>query len=287
MNMLPNPPSRPTLSVRAAALLAALAAGLVVAFVRAPFVVARIATGADFDDRQGLVEHLRVAFRGFWASGQGVLPSDLSHAVQFWAVYHSTKALAAGFLVVVFGILTVGLGRAFTSPTVRRFGQRVALASSGLIAAAGVFVSLLLTMANIQGAMAPFASLLPMLLESGGREYDAATLAGVRRALSEYKGSDVGRPAPLQVIIDDFAWYHVVMAAMAGCVALALAATALVVWRSARRAGPREALRRGSIVLFGAAIATISLGMVVITVANAGTAVDPVPALLAAFEGGL
>jgi hypothetical protein len=94
--------------------------------------------------------------------------------------------------------------------------------------------SLATVMANIQGAVAPFASLLPMVMEGA----PADTVGQIRRGLADYPGAGGRSHAALEVMISDFARYHAAMA------------------------------------------------VIVVVVANTGTAADPVPALRAFFDGG-
>jgi uncharacterized membrane protein len=132
--------------------------------------------------------------------------------------------------------------------------------------------------------VAPFSSLLPMLLDGATNGATdgatdgalAGTLAQVRQDLA---GAQHG-PASA-VMISDFARYHVAMAVIASIVAVVLIGLSAVLWK--RFASDRRARRvRGA---YGVVSALLVLGMVVVVVANATTAADPAPALLALFEG--
>ena len=286
MNTQTIPSQQGARSARAGALWVALGAALTFALLKAPFLVAEQAVGSKFRDRPGLVSSLRKSFKMYWASGETAFPHELATVVRFWLIYHTTKAVVAGLLLVVLTVLTVALFKSLINARDTAFLRRLVLATSGVVAAAMALLSLLVTMANIQGAIAPFASLLPMLDEPGGQPADADTVAEVKRGLTELVASGGQESAPLRVMVSDFGSYHVAMAVVAAFVAVALAAATIALWRSAMRSSPVEARRRRLMVILGAAIVPVALGMVIITLANAGTATDPAPALLAFFEGG-
>lgn len=135
--------------------------------------------------------------------------------------------------------------------------------------------------ANVQGAAAPFASLLPMLTGGGADSRLDATLTQVRQQLSDCPG---GQHSPaLAVMVDDFALYHAVLAAMAVLVALVLLAVCVVLWRRLKAtsdAGSRRAVKAG---ITGSAV--LAAVVLVIAFENVTSAADSPRALADFFNG--
>ncbi|MFC5744579.1 hypothetical protein [Actinomadura rugatobispora] len=253
-------------------MLAVLAVALAAAFVAAPRMLA-----GDFAGSRDLVEALRESFTGYWSSGDRDLSPDLERVVDYWFRYHLAKAAIAAVLLVVLVALGTLVWKAFLKADGR--GKRAALASAGVLVTMLAVSSLLATMANIQGAAAPYASLLPML--TAGAE-PTGTLDQVRQQLAGYPGAGGHTPPALEVMISDFARYHVAMAVIAAIVAAFLIAVSTMLWIRFARTEPSAKRVLGS---FGVLSALLSLAMIVIAVANTATAADPAPALLAFFEG--
>ncbi|TQM32443.1 hypothetical protein [Nocardia bhagyanarayanae] len=271
-------PVAPSRFGRALGVLGALAVVLAAAFVVVPPTLA-----GDFADERDLREAFREAFVEYWRSGARDFSPALESAVDYWFWYHVTKGVIAALLLIVFVALGVLLWRAFLRARGLDAGRNVALASSGMIVTAlGVF-SLLAVMANVQGAVAPYASLLPMLTGGDTDGELAETLDQVRQRLAESLSGGGETPA-LAVMISDFSLYHVAMAVIAAVVAIVLLALNVVVWKRFARATDTRARRvSGS---FGVLAALSSLASIVVVVANTTTAADPGPALSALFDGG-
>ncbi|MET7402726.1 hypothetical protein ABZS66_55520 [Dactylosporangium sp. NPDC005572] len=268
----PASASRPAgVPARAAAVLAVVAAALVAAFVIAPGPLAAAGSGGDLDG-------LRGSFAEYWAAGDRDLSPSLRRSVDYWLDYHLAKGAIAAALLVVLAALGVRLGRVYLRPGTLTAGRRAAVAgAAGFVTLLALF-ALVVVMANIQGAVAPFASLLPML-PGGVLAQPRQQLAGALHA-----GGDVS-PA-LQAMIDDFGRYHVTMAVVASTVAAGFAALTVALWRRCRRT-PRDDRRARRVwVALGAAAALVSLATLAVAVANTTVAADPAPALLAFFEGG-
>ncbi len=146
--------------------------------------------------------------------------------------------------------------------------------------------SLAMVMANVQGAVAPFASLLTMLSDGANDGELGDTLAQVRQRLTESPGmGHQGRPA-LEVMISDFSRYHVAMAVIAATVAAVFIGMSVVLWKRCARTASYDRPTKRVLGSFAVLSALLSLAMIVIVVANATTAADPTPALLASFNGG-
>ena len=250
------------------AVLAAVAAALVAAFVVAPPALAGVGSDADLGDERRLTDAFRAAFVGYWRSGDRDLPPDLQSVVDYWFCFHVVKAVVAALLLIVLVALGAKLWKAFP-----RSGNRVVVAAAGVFVTLFALLALATVMANVQGAAAPFASLLPMLVDGpvdGPVDGDlAGTLEQVRQQLAA--GGPVS-PA-VDVMVDDFARYHAAMVVIATIVAVGLVGAAVVLWRRSHR-------------VFAALFALVTVLVTVVAVANAGTAADPAPALLAFFEGG-
>ncbi|GIF40269.1 hypothetical protein [Actinoplanes xinjiangensis] len=201
---------------------------------------------------------VRDAVAEYWLSGAREFPPALAGLVGYWTGYHLIKAVTAGLLLIVLVALAV------------RFGRRPALAS---LAAVPALFAVALVMANVQGALAPFASLLPMA--AGGGAPSALEPARENLAGSLASGAS---PAPaVEVMVADFAYYHVVMVVIAAVVAVALAVVSWSFWKRPVMPGRRW---------WAVTSAVAALLVSVIAVANTGTAADPAPALLAFLGGG-
>lgn len=275
------------------AALTALAAFLIAAFVVAPGPLAGSLPG-------GLGATVHQAFDDYWRSGQW---DRIQPVVDYWFRYHLAKGAIAALLLAVLIALAVrlwrrGPGRAMGggsggaasggsgrvasggSRRVAGGGSRRAVGAGLGRALAGVGVGLLgvvalaAVMANVQGAIAPFASLLPMLQDG--------TLAQVAPELT----AGAHPPAAVAVMVDDFARYHVAMAVIATVLAVTFAVGAVLAGRRFLRADPADRGSRLATGSIGAVAAVLSVVMIVLAVANTSVAADPEPAFLAFVNGG-
>ncbi|MGW6917834.1 hypothetical protein ACWGB8_29015 [Kitasatospora sp. NPDC054939] len=269
---------------RVLAALAALAAALVAAFVEAPRTLASTGSSA-FADRSDLADAVRRSFVAHWSSGGRELSPDLANVVDYWSRYHVAKAVIAAVLLVVLAVLARVLWRGFLGAGGRGAGGRAALASAAVLVTGLALFALVVVMANVQGAVAPYASLLPILAVGAADGELAGTLDQVRQRLAESQ-SGGGAPDALAVMVGDFARYHVAMAVIAAVVALALGAASAVAWRRFARTGRQDRRARRLLASAGAVSALLAAAVAVVAVANTTTAADSAPALLAFFEGG-
>ncbi|MFC4149009.1 hypothetical protein ACFO0M_22365 [Micromonospora mangrovi] len=286
MNM-PAVASRSTgVSDRALTALAVLAAVLIGAFVVAPPSLAADGTSADLADKRRLTAALRESFVEYWRSGDRKLTPGLDRVVDYWFRYHVTKAAIAAVLLIVLVTLGVQLWTAFVRAGGAGAGRRVGLAAAGALVAMLAPVSLAMVMANIQGAAAPWASLLPMLADGATEGPTVAALTQARQRLADSQQRGGGTTPAVEAMINDFARYHAAMAVIAAVVAVALIILSGVLWRRAARTGTSDRRARRVLRSFAVLSALSSLPVIVVLVANTLTAADPAPALLAFFDGG-
>ncbi|MFJ9118003.1 hypothetical protein ACIRJO_20900 [Streptomyces sp. NPDC102394] len=273
---------------RLLALLATLAAALVPALLLAPHALAANGSQDGLADQRHLVDAVGDGFVGYWHAGDRRLSPDMRQLVDYWFRFHVAKAVIAALLLLVLTALGVLLWRAYARSGGPGTARRAALAAAGTCVAALSLLSLLVVMANVQGAAAPFTSLLSMLpVGTPGHGALADTLDQVRRRLTDASHPG-GAPAPpaLATMISDNSRYHATLAVTAGVVATVFAGMSVALWRRFARTGtPRRRTRRvlGS---FGALSGVASLALVVLAVANTTTATDSARGLLIFFNGG-
>ncbi|MFI1653603.1 hypothetical protein ACH4ZU_01520 [Streptomyces sp. NPDC020472] len=271
---------------RALAMLGTAASALVAAFVLVPDTLAASGPGEGFGREDELAEALRAAFVAYWSSGERAFSPDLDGLVGYWFRYHVAKAVIAALLLIVLVALGTLLRKALLKADGLGAGKRFALAAAGVLATTLALLSLAAVMANVQGAAAPFASLLPMLPTGATGGGLGAVLAQVRERLAAAPGAGDHAPGALDVMIGDFARYHEAMAAIAATVAVVLLVMSGLSWKRFRGTEPAERRTRRVLGSFGALTALSALFVIVVAVANATTAAAPRPALLAFFEGG-
>ena len=265
------PPRSAGLPGRLLATLAALAVALTAAFVVAPATLAASGQEGGFADRRRLSEAVNEAFGAYWQAGERALSPELARVVDYWFRYHVVKAVIAAALLAVLVALGVFLWKAFL-----RADRRAVLGSAGVLVTMLALFSLALVMGNVQGAVAPLASLLPMAVDGPG---------GAAAATALEQLSAGGRTSPvLEVLISDFARYHGAMAVVSVLVAVALLGAGLRFWKV--RASSADRRTRRVLGSFGVLSGLVALAVLVVAVANVSTAADPVPALLALFRGG-
>jgi hypothetical protein len=115
----------------------------------------------------------------------------------------------------------------------------------------------------------------------------ADTLAQARQQLAGSHRTSGYTPPALDAMVSDFARYHAVLAVVAAVVVVALLGLSVMLWRSFARVGSADRRTRRVLGWFGVCAALSALIVAVVLVANAGTATDPAPALLASLNGSL
>lgn len=275
----PVPLSRPAnLPGRTSVTLVVAAVALAVAFVVAPRTLAGSPSSGGFAGRSDLADAARRAFTEFWAGGGSVLSPALDGVVGYWFRYHVAKAVLAAALLAVLVVLGASLWKAYLGAS----GLRgMVLAAAGVVVSAVALFSTAVVMANVQGAAAPFASLLPTIVVGAPDGEVTATLDEVRQQLA---GS--GSSPALDAMVRDFETFHTALALVAAAVALVLVGGSTALLRRRAATPPADRRTRRALGAAGVVGALLALGFVVVALANAGTAADPAPALLAFVEGG-
>jgi hypothetical protein len=287
LHTLANPSRTAGISGRFLATLVALVAGLTAAFVVAPPRLAASGPSGDLATEDQLIAAFRTEMLGYWRSGERNYPPGLQRVVDYWFRFHLIKGGIAALLVVVLGVLAVLLWRTFLRADGLGMGNRAALVSAGSAAPMLALFALAVVMANIQGALAPFASLLPMLTDGAPDARLAGPLEQARQQLAGSHRTSGYTPLALDAMVSDFARYHAVMAVVAAVVVVALLGLSVMCWRRFTRAGSSDRRSRRVWGWFGVCSVLSALIVTVVLVANAGTATDPAPALLGLFNGGL
>ncbi|GAA2214775.1 hypothetical protein GCM10009850_102410 [Nonomuraea monospora] len=263
-----------------------LAVLLAAAFVVAPRTLAASRPDGGFADQRSLVQTLGKAFVEYWRSGNRDLPPSLNRVVDYWSRYHVAKAVIAAILLIVLVALGVLLWKAFLRSGALGAVRRAALASTGVLVTIPALFSLLVVVANVQGAVAPFASLLSLLPAGASDGALADTIHQVRQGLAEPAGAGHRTPPALEVMISDYALYHLTLVVTGFVVAVVLTGVSVVLWTASARTGSPDRRTRRVLRSFGVLAAMSSLIMFVVVVANMTNVADPAPALLAFFDGG-
>ncbi|GLW27461.1 hypothetical protein [Actinoplanes regularis] len=189
------------------------------------------------------------AFAAYWSSGGPDFPPDLQHLIDYQFHYHLARVMIAVPLLAVLVTLAVLLRR-FRLP----------------IGALALAVAVLL-IANVQGAVSPFGTLLPNLASGPADAGLAAALAQVRDQLHNGPMS----PA-LHVMLDEYVRWHVTKGVLAALLAAVLVGLSVVAWRRRRR-------------LLGLLTALLTVAAVVVVAANVSTVANPNPPFLLLLQG--
>ena len=194
------------------------------------------------------VEDFPRAFVNYWNEGRPGFPSDLQPIVDHQFRYHLIRAGITLLLLAALLTLLVRLPR-----------YRVLLAALTLVVA-------VLLIANVQGFVSPFGTLLPHLAPQPGEPGLPAALTQVRDQLANGPRS----PA-LGVMLDEYRRWHVVKAVLIAILSTALIGLAVISWR-----------RRRVVSLLTAALGVAAL---VIVAANVTTVANPDPPFLLLLQG--
>ncbi len=249
---------------------------LVVAFFLLPGTVARVWATEDGITTGVLAETLGTAFSPWWSSAAAPLTPDMEAVVSFWRVFHVTKALIAGALVIALLLTAQHVWKAYARADGR--AARAGIALLGMVGAPLAPLMLLVVMANVQGAIAPLSSVMGLLPMDGS----VPEVAQVR----EHFAAGTTTPV-LDALISDFRTYHVAMVVIAVIAAAIVVAADIALWIRWSRI-PREDVRLRRVTAIGAAaMATLVPLLLLVMVLNVSTVGDTAPALAAFFEGSI
>ena len=276
-NLVAGGRQRPVQPRRIVLLALATLVALVATFVAPPWLA-----GGDQAERDHLATVTEGAITEYWHSGRHGYPHSLAKLVDYWTRFHVAKTVLATLTLVM--ALSLGV-LAWRSLTTRRRSTRatsLALGTTGLFATLVCGFCLLAVMANIQGALAPLSSLLSVPSFGHGTNLQAVS-SEMADGLAHYR---TARPSPpLTVMVDDFRWYHEILAVLAGALALVSAVAAWWLWRALRQTdqAPRSTkiVNRSYTVLF----ALLTVAEVVLCVGNITVANDSAHALLTLVRG--
>ncbi len=267
---------------RALAILTALAVALVAAFVFAPPMLAANGSEGGLSDHRKLARTANGAFIEYWRSGDRAFTPGMQRLVDYWSRFHVAKAAITAILLIVLIALCVLLWKAF----LRAGGLKgAAFASAGVLVTILVVVSVAALVANIQGAVAPFTSVLTLLPVGTSHGPLGDTFEQVRQRLAEYRSTGHQTSPALQMMIDDNVRYHVAVLVMAPILALVLIGTSVLLWK--RFTGSSDRRTRRTLASFGTASALFSLLFAVLAVANLTVAEKPALALVNFFNGSI
>ncbi len=255
------------------------ATALLVALVAVvPFPLASALSGGRYRDLGALRAGVTEGFVQLWGTSDGRL-GELSAAADFWARFHVVKATLSTVLLVVLCILLARAWRASTETGSR--GRRWGLAVLGLGASGLALVSLLVVVANLQGAVAPLSSVLGVLSFSD----PGGPLEPVVEQARQVVGSGAATPAA-EVLRADFVRYHAVMAMLGTAVTLALIAGAVVLWRQRSHTDRSQRSWRRVLAAGGTGLLLPASAFALVAAANVSTALSPSVALLGFLAGG-
>jgi hypothetical protein len=270
---------------RALAILTALAVALVLAFVFAPPMLAANASESGLSDRRELVRTANGAFIEYWRSGDRAFTPGMQRLVDYWFRFHVAKAAITAVLLIVLIALCVLLWKAFLSAGRLGAGKAAAFASAGVLVTILVVVSVVALVANVQGAVAPFTSVLTLLPVGTSRGRLGDTFQQVRQRLAEYRSTGHQTSPALHMMIDDNVRYHVAVVVMASILALVLIGTSVLLWK--RFTGSSGRRTRRTLASFGTAAAVFSLLFAALAVVNLTVADKPALALVNFFNGSM
>jgi hypothetical protein len=184
------------------------------------------------------------AFVAYWSSGGRHLPPDLQHMVDHQFRYHLVRVLIALPLLAVLVTLAVRLPR-----------FRLPLGALALAAA-------VLLIANVQGFVSPFGTLLHILASETDKPAVATVLTQIRDQVAHGPTS----PA-LSLMLDEYVRWHVFKGALAGLLAAVLIGLSVAAWRRRRR-------------WYSVLTAVPAAAALVVVAANVYTVADPHPGFL-------
>ncbi|MGL5912116.1 MAG: hypothetical protein ACRCZP_19085, partial [Phycicoccus sp.] len=221
--------ARPFSSLGMTGLLVATSA-LVAATMLLPWPVAAWWAGTSWHGPDDLARAVGDGLVSDWTSSAvpGGGGSGLLEPSRFWGRFHLVKAVLAALLL---GMAVTLTARCWSAPGAGSTRRRTAAWRAADVASGGLAgLSLLVMVANVQGAVAPLSSVISFL--PTGPE-DAAVVAAVGELQSDLAA---GPRSPMaETLVHDFSVYHAVMAGLGATTAVAMAALVLGLWRRQHR----------------------------------------------------
>lgn len=239
-----------------------------------PGAVASVSSGVDGISTATLARSVGVAFSEWWRTGAAPLTGGMEEVVKFWQIFHVAKAAVAAILLVLLTMTGAQVWKAYAQATTRarRFGYAVI----GVAGAPLTLLVLIILLANVQGSIAPLSSVMGLIPMDGS----VAEVTAVREQFAAGSSTPV-----LDVLVNDFRDYHLVIVFAAPIAAAGVMVADLVLWL--RWVGlPREnyLLRRVCLVV-AVVTPSVALMLVLIMIVNLSTVLDIAPALAAFFGG--
>lgn len=203
----------------------------------------------------------------------------LSELTQLWGGFHLLKAAIAGVVVLSLAALSSHVRCRGEAAGPR--GRRRAVATAYGAVILWQLGALTLLLANVQGALAPFASATSLLPTRGGESALVGVLDSLRQSVAADPLATAGGIA--SELLADFALYHAVFAVMAAVAGLSLSALALraFVGRWPLREPARS--HQGGWLLRTTLHGASGSLFLLLSLANFSTWMTPVPALLASL----
>lgn len=220
------------------------------------------------------------AFVRSGVSRTGIASGALVELVSPWREFHLVKATVAVTLVLTLIRLTAVLSKEARSAGTRRTRRSSHAAYGGVLA--WMLAALTIGLADLQGALAPLASVASLLPTAHPSGEVGTTLAELRETVQIDPTPPAGLAGDLLI---DFARYHAafaILGTVVGVVLIVLALPAAVDgWR--RR---HEAVALGTWPWQVGLFSGVGAFLILVAAANASTWLNPVPALVASLGGG-
>lgn len=275
-----TPPLRPAPERVGNVRLGAGAMALVAAFVLLPRPLAQVLSGQSYGNEHHLSGQVTAAFVQYWRIGQRALTPELTHLIIYWRWFHVVKAVSAIGLLVVLVLLASRIWKAYARTGVH--------ASAWPAATGGVLVTILsvcafaLALANVQGTLAPFSSLMSLLPINSAHGELATVVGQVKQELAHYPSGSSGA---LEMIVSDFAFFHVVVAVISAIAAVVLIVLTITSWRTFSRAAKADRHLRRLFASLGLASVLLTALIAMLTLANTTAAAASPTAVLNFYNG--
>lgn len=257
-----------------------LSTALAAAFVLLPRPVASAVSGRSYGGEQDLTVKVSAAFVDYWHIGNRALTPALLHLVDYWRWYHVVKAVTAIGLLVVLIVLATRFWKTYV--VIGTHTEGWASATAGVVATVLSVFAFMLALANVQGAFAPFSSLMSMLpIRSADGELEAV-IEQVKQGLAHYPSGSTGA---LRMIVGDLALYHVVVMVISWLVAVVLIVLTIGSWRTYARTTEEARRARRLFSSLGISSMLMTTLIAVLALANTSAAADSATAVLNFYKG--